>query len=63
MMKEDDGILNRQNLLSDCILRLGANGRNNVGSCCVHVDNGVRTDSTTPNNVGTCRASWEGYNP
>ena len=23
----------------------------------------VQTDETTPNNVGTCSASWEGYNP
>ena len=52
-------------------LRLRANGRNNsqrccasnVGSCCVLVGSGVQTDATTPNNVGTCSASWEGYNP
>ena len=31
------------------------------GSCCVHVGSGVQTGATTPNNVGTCRASWEGY--
>ena len=24
---------------------------------------GVQTDATTPNNVGTCSASWEEYNP
>ena len=36
---------------------------NNVGSCCVSVGSGVQTDATTPNNVGTCSASWEGYNP
>ena len=36
---------------------------NNVGSCCVRVGSGVQTDATTPNNVGTCSASWEGYNP
>ena len=22
-----------------------------------------RTDATTPNNIGTCSALWEGYNP
>ena len=37
--------------------------RNNVGSCCVRVGSGVQTDATTPNNVGTCSTSWEGYNP
>ena len=37
--------------------------RNNVGSCCVRVGSGLQTDATTPNNVGTCSASWEGYNP
>ena len=37
--------------------------RNNVGSCCVLVGSSVQTDATTPNNVGTCSASWEGYNP
>ena len=31
--------------------------------CCVCVGSGVPTDATTPNNVGTCDASWEGYNP
>ena len=36
---------------------------NNVGSCCVRVCSGVQTDATTPNNVGTCSAWWEGYNP
>ena len=54
-----------------CFLRLRANGRNNslhccannVGSCWVRVGSGVQTDATTPNNVGTCSASWEGYNP
>ena len=51
-------------------LRLHANGRNNsqhccannVGSCCVRVGNGVQKDATTPKNVGTYSASWEGYN-
>ena len=51
-------------------LRLRANGRNNskhcwrnnVGSCCVCAGRGVQTDKTTPNNVGTCSASREGYN-
>ena len=51
-------------------LRLRANGSNNsqhccannVGSCCVRVGSGVQTDATTPNNVETCIASWEGYN-
>ena len=53
------------------LVRLHANRRNssqhccanNVGSCCVRVGSGVQTDATTPNNVGTCSASWEGYNP
>ena len=52
-------------------LKLRANGVNNsqqqlpniVGSCCVRLGSGVQTDATTPNNVGTCSASWEGYNP
>ena len=29
----------------------------------LRVGSGVHTDVTTPNNVGTCSASWEGYNP
>ena len=29
----------------------------------MRVGSGVQTDATTPNNVGTCSASWEGYNP
>ena len=37
-------------------------GQLNVGRCCVRVGDGVQTDAT-PNNVGTCSASWEGYNP
>ena len=49
-------------------LKLRANGRNNsqtcwaknVGSCCVRVGSGVQTEATTPNNVKTCSASWEG---
>ena len=57
--------------LLSSLLRLRANGRNNfqhccannVGSCCVRVGSGVQTDATTPNNVGICSASWEGYNP
>ena len=36
---------------------------NNVGSWCVRISSGVQTDATTPNNVGTYSASWEGYNP
>ena len=36
---------------------------NNVGSCCVRIGSGVQTDATTPDNIGTCSASWEGYNP
>ena len=52
-------------------LKLRANGGNNsqqqlrniVGSCYVRVGSGLQTDATTPNNVGTCSASWEGYNP
>ena len=54
-----------------CNIRLRANGRNNsqhccannFGSRCVRVGSGLQTDATTPNNVGTCSASWEGYNP
>ena len=29
----------------------------------LRVASGVHTDSTTPNNVSTCSALWEGYNP
>ena len=32
-------------------------GANNVESCCVSVGSGVKTDATTPDNVGTCSAS------
>ena len=32
-------------------------------SGCVRVGSGVQTDATTPNDVGTCSASWKGYNP
>ena len=54
--------------VSDFNLRLRANVRNNsqhcwLGSCCVRVGSGVQTDATTPNNVGTYSALWEGYNP
>ena len=57
-------------VVNESTLRLRANGRNNsqhccannVGSCCVPVGSGEQTDATTPNNVGTCSASWEGYN-
>ena len=60
-----------QGLFVNLSLRLRANGRNNsqyccannVGSCCVRIGRGVQTDATTPNNVGTRSASWEGYNP
>ena len=56
---------------SNLDVRLRANGlnnsqhcwRNNGGSCCVRVGSGVQTDATTPNNIGTSGASWEGYNP
>ena len=34
---------------------------NNAWSC-VRIGSGVQTDVTTPNTVGTCGASWEGYN-
>ena len=44
-------------------LRLPANGRNNSQHCCVRVGSGLQTDTTTPNNVETCSALWEGYNP
>ena len=58
-------------ILLGAVVRLRANGRNNsqhccannVGSCCVRVGSGMQTDATTPNNVGTYSASWEGYNP
>ena len=61
----------RTRTLLKSAVRLRANGRNNsqhccansVESCCVYVDSGVQTDVTTPNNVETCSASWEGYNP
>ena len=51
------------------LTRILKNGRNNpqlccpnnVGSCCVRVGSGVQTDLTTPINVETCSASWEGY--
>ena len=36
---------------------------NNFGSCCVHDSRGRLTDASTPDNVGACSASWEGYNP
>ena len=29
----------------------------------VRVGSGVQRDATTHNNVRTCSASWEGYNP
>ena len=35
----------------------------NVGSCCIRVGSQVQTDATTPNNIVTYSASWEGYNP
>ena len=34
----------------------------NNASSCVRIGSGVQTDVTTPNTVGTCGASWEGYN-
>ena len=45
-------------------IKLHANGRvrNNVGSCCVCVGDGVQTDARTPINVGPSSASCEGYN-
>ena len=54
-----------------CYLKLRAKGRNNfqhcwvnnVGRCCVRVGDSVQKNATTPNNVGTCSTSWEGYNP
>ena len=50
-------------------VKLRAKGRNNsqhclvhnAGSCHVRVGSAVQTDATTPNNAGTCNASWEGY--
>ena len=61
----------RTRTLLKSAVRLRANGRNNsqhcctnsVESCCVYVGSGVQTDVTTHNNVETCSASWEGYNP
>ena len=38
-------------------------GRLKRWDCYVRVGIGVRTNATTPNNVKTCSASWEGYNP
>ena len=32
-------------------------------SYCLCVDRIVQIDGTTPNNAGTCSASWKGYNP
>ena len=29
----------------------------------MRVGSGVQTDATALNNIGTCRASWERYNP
>ena len=71
MVKQKTRSLWRFNSTLALVLRLRANGRNNsqhccannVGSYCVHVGSGVQTDATTPNNVGTCSASWEAYNP
>ena len=36
-------------------VQLSANRRNSSQRCAM--------DATTPNNVGTCSASWEGYSP
>ena len=60
-------LMNKDALLANILgfVRLRANGRNNannVGSCCVRFGSAVQTDATTPNNVGTCSASSEGYN-
>ena len=74
MYEHDDELRSDDDNDDDAVwfpFRLRANGRNNsqhccannVGSCCVRVGSGVQTDATTPNNVGTCSASWEGYNP
>ena len=51
-------------------IKLRANAQNNSQHCCannigsswVHLGSGVEMDATTPNNVGTFSASWEGYN-
>ena len=45
----------------DTLRPTGGGGGGYVGSCCVPVGSGVQTDATTPCNVGTCSASWEGY--
>ena len=36
---------------------------NNFGSCFVHDSRGRLTNASTPDIVGACSASWEGYNP
>ena len=66
-------LLNSDWMKKECSspVKLRANGRkksqhccaNDVGSCCVRVGSGMQTYATTTNNVGTCSASWEGYNP
>ena len=74
MYEHDDEFRSDDDNDDDAVLfpfRRRANGRNNsqrccannVGSCCVRVGSGVQADATTPNDVGTCSASWEGYNP
>ena len=71
MVKKQTRSLLRYNSTLALVLRLRANGRNNsqhccannFGSCCVHVISGAQKDATTPNHVGACSASWEGYNP
>ena len=59
---------NRMRYAIQCCLQTDATtpyivAPHNVGSCCVHVRSGVQMDATTPNNVGTRSASWEGYSP
>ena len=49
-------------------IKLSTNGPNNSKHCWVNKDNvgicsiSVGSGAPTPNNVGTCSASWQGYN-
>ena len=45
-------------------VKLLAKEHNNSQHCLANnVGSAVQTDATTCNNVGTCSALWEGYNP
>ena len=55
-------VLQSSTLLS--FVKLHAKERNNSQHCLTNnVGSAVQTDATTANNVGTCSALWEGYNP